>query len=333
MDQVDAAAPAQPETPAVVTAVDQAVADRDLGAFREARQAERTGTPLEPKKPEAPKAEAKAEPVKPAEPAPEARELSKRQQKINDYERTIAEQRAEIARLSAGTPRTEPTKPAAPTVADHKRYLAMPDAPKEADFDNYDELQAARAVFIADKRYEERDAAKQATDRQTQAERFTAQRRTQFHERLAAASKADPTFDQAITDDVRALVPVDEIVRIGGTPSALNALATEFLENEQGPRLMRHFSEHPDDVTRFARLMPRDFVRELAKLELTFGSSAPAPTAEPEPENHVTKAPAPPTTLGGRVADTADPIESAVAGHDYPAYKAARMAERQRGVR
>lgn len=331
------AAPAVETPSAPVTAVDQAVAGHDVAAFRSARAAERTGKPIAPTPapaadPDDDAADDARPPTPAAAPAAPVRTVSKRQQQINDYERRLAEQTAELTRLraqmtappAAAAP-AAPATPATPTIPDHKRFAAMADAPNEDAFETYSEYTAALSLFIADKRYEERDQARTARDQQTQHERAIATRDDAFRSRVDQARAADPTFDTRVTPAITALAPIEAVVAAGKPVTSLNALATEFLENDLGPQLMVHFSEHPEDLQRFARLQPRQFLLELGKLE-TLLTPALAPAAEPP--KTVSSAPEPPRTLGSRPADTANPIDSAVASRDVSAFRAARLAER-----
>jgi hypothetical protein len=89
------------------------------------------------------------------------------------------------------------------------------------------------------------------------------------------------------------------------------------------PQLMRHFSDHPEDLQRLSRLAPRELLREMGKLEATIEKPASAPAPPAAPPKTVTDAPAPPPTLGSRPAVPNDDAEGAVARGDFKAYEEA----------
>src|SRR5262252_3247870 len=133
-----AAAPAQPAAstppstpavaptttaPATVSAADQAVAAKDVAAYRDARRAER-GDPSKPPAPKPVAAEASPAPVKgQTPPDPNSNRSKLAQQTINGYERDLAELRAEVARLRGSAPPPTPDARQAP------RASAPPSAP------------------------------------------------------------------------------------------------------------------------------------------------------------------------------------------------------------
>lgn len=336
------AAPAQPEpvtppaAPASISAIDHAVQEGNVAGFRDARRAEREGKPLPVVAAKPAVAAADTDDV--VLPAPAAavgdRPVSKRQQDVNDkireaVDRATADLRAELARR----PRTEPAAPPAPAPpneADYKRYLAMPGAPKEADFESIFEHNAAVSLFIADKRFEEREAQRQGTERRQQFVESLEQRDRQFKERMDTAVAADPGFLKNLRPEVIALKTPDDLGP-GETPGPLNDVADFILRSDMPERLMQHFSDHPDELDRFKGLThQRDVTFEMGRLvgRLTAGqsASASAPPAVPKP---ITEAPPPATTLGNRAAATAaTPIDNAVAARDFGAFRAERLAQR-----
>lgn len=344
-EPVTAAPAPQPVAEPQLTAADQAVVSNDVSAYRTARQAERSGTPLAPA-PVEPPAESEGDTPDPAAPAHEGeRKLSKRQQQINDYERRIAEQAAELARLKASpppapapaTPRREPSPPSTSTIPylpelkTYENYLA---AHPEAQYEDYTD---ARADFRANAR----DQQAKAHEKQTRIARERQTRATAFHERLTVAERddpafadllrqarlrqADPTFDALRSLNVFDLRPID-VLRPDEPVTALNALAQELLVADNPIPILRHFADHQEDVTRFAMLTThRDLLRELAKVEATL--DRPQTPAAP-PSKPVTSAPPPPTTLGSKPAEPADELEAAVASDDMGRYRAVRLRQR-----
>lgn len=163
------------------------------------------------------------------------------------------------------------------------------------------------------------------------AQREVMTRVEQSQARVSEAVKADPTFATRISPEVAGLKPI-EALRVDEPATALNALASEVMKSPITPVLMLHFSEHPEDLRRFAAIQtPYEFMREFGKLEGQL-SSAPAKAA-PAPKTQ-TDAPPPGTTLGSRPGVPGDPVLSAIRQHDTGAYikemNARELAARKR---
>jgi hypothetical protein len=352
-EPVAAAAPAQPTPPptptatAAPTAVSHAVETRDFRKFREANRAVAQGKPLTAPAPENAAAAEPHEPAAPAAAAQPERPVSKRQQQINDYERRIAEQDRRIQELAdqlrqpaAAARSAEPSPPAAPepapaatapSVKDHERFMAMPDAPKVENFDSFEQWTVAMQIFVADKRFEERDAA--TKQEQTKERQVTAQRERQgaFNERIADARTTDPQFFDRLTPEILALKPFHALEK-GERPTALNAIAEELLDSPVAPQLMLHLSEHPEELQRLGAIRdPRTLVREFARLEARFDNeAAPTKPAAPTPKT-VSAAPAPPVSVGSRsTASPADPVKAAIKSRDFRAFRRANFDARRK---
>lgn len=322
MPDLDQVAPAQPDaTNEALTAVDQTVVARDQAAFRAARQAERSGTPLAPAPVEDPAdddADGDAVPVAPTQPE---RKLSKRQEQINNYERTVAELKAENARLKATTPtaeapapRREPDAPATPGKITYPPELKSWEAYLEAHPDErYEDFTTARALHVI------REDAKQS---QVVHERTN--RGRQFQDRLKAN---DPELDlRSLKPEVGSLRPLSTLAD-GETPTAMNAIAEEIFISEHPERFLRHFNEHIEELTALGQLPSRDaIIRAMGRLDARLEPAQ--REAAPLPAPKLTNAPAPLTTLGARPTDATDPIEVAIASKDQTAFKAARLRER-----
>lgn len=164
--------------------------------------------------------------------------------------------------------------------------------------------------------------ARQAEEARTQASR---ERNTRLSERIAAARTADPAFLDKLSPDVMALRPLDALGQ-GEPVGALNALATEVFDSEVAADLLLHFSEHSDDLSRFARMVPRELVREFGRLEDRFLDARKKATASAA-EALVTKAPPPVPPLDGKSSTPSDPIRGAVARRDFAAFREAKQAQ------
>ena len=348
MDSTTAAAPAQPAsstraptttpaaTPAPATAVDQAVTSRDFGKFREAKRAAESGKPLEP----APPAKEPAAAATPAATAPAAA-VSRRQQEINEHIRraTTAEQentqlRERLARLEAGRPADaqrpgdRPTPPAAATPAAPAQPAATADPEPTIDqFDSYEKFVSAQSRWAARQEITAREQAAQtraAAERRAEADRTRA---TRFSDSVQTELKTDAQFLSKVSPEVLALKPFSALAQ-GERGGPRNAIAEELLDSDVAPQLMRHFTEHPEELTRLERQPNvRALVREFGKLESRFAKTAAPAAAAPEPKT-VPTAPAPPQTLGTRPSDPPDAVASAVKSRNFAAYREAKARQR-----
>lgn len=320
-------APAQPATPdpGPAPSAPSAPARIDTGAYlrdRNQQDTERKDGKA------APTADAPAASTEPPAPAPD-RTVSKRQQQINDYERTVASLRSELDALKAG--RSAPRQAEAPapaatekpvTQAEYKRYLALADAPKLDDFDSISEHTAAMALFIADKRWAEHsETARTQAESQalTESQR---QRADGFAGRMKEASTADPEFWNAVSPDVANLRPLSDL-RQGEPAGPLNLVAEELLTSPVAPTLMRELSKPgalarleagPDSLKTLppaqrAQEHARWIVREIGKLEARAADAQPAPAATPK---LISDNPPPPTRVGSKTSVPDDPVEAAL---------------------
>lgn len=323
MADITTAVPAQPvtETPKPTTAVEQAVVGGSVTDYREARRAERLGKPLAPAEPKADDKPVAA----PAQPTEEARQVSKRQQAINTYERTIAEQNERIARLEASQ-----RPPAAPRSEPAPKAVAPPVAEK---FPKYDEFLTTNPDASLEDWMDARDTWRDDKRAQTEHARSTEERRAQTHQERASKfstqigerQKTDADFLKKVSPEVLALRPFASLAE-GEQGGPLNAIAEELLDSPVATAIMEHFTANPTEFKRLAAIRsPRELIREFGKIEarLEKDKEAPAP-----PLKTVTSAPSPGTTLGARPSSPGDPVKSAVSSNNFTAFQAARRAER-----
>jgi hypothetical protein len=306
-----------------------------VATYREARRAERQGKPLAAVEA---KPEAKTDDTAAVQTPEQVRTVSKRQQQINDYERRIAEQEIELARLrTLPVPvRTEAAAPARPAENDPE---PDPNDTEKYPGGEYD-AKYLRDAARWDVRNELRARDAQAQTRAQLSEVETAQRArvSTFVERLNQAKAADPTFAGKLTKEVRALEPFDALPE-GQPGGPLNVLAEQIFDSPLAPVILLHLSQHPEALKHFESLPPEIatlppalrakahipwIVREFGKLEARLESPSPAPV---QPKT-ITSSPTPPTTLGTRPGSPADPKLAAVAQGDVRGYRAARRAER-----
>ncbi len=233
--------------------------------------------------------------------------------------------RQELSQLEQRSPqRDQPaeSRPATPpTKAEWERYKAMPEAPRQDQFDNYDDWSIAMGVFIADRRYAERQA-------QSRAEHVGRERAQAFQRVLDGATKriqeyeaTHEGFAQGVHPDLLRVEPASLVPP--GTPiGPHNVLAEEILKSDLTPQLLLHFSSHPEDWQKLCAMRPPDLLRAFGRLEVQVASpTPPAQAAEPQPSS-----PEPPRTLGRKTAQAPDEIEAALARGDFAAYERAMNA-------
>lgn len=311
MSELEIAAPAQADAPA--TAMDAAVDSRDFSAFRAASLAEREGKPLE-----LPKKEATEAPAPKVE-TPE-RQLSKRQQQINDYERRIAEQDAELARLRTATPKTDqppaPKTTPAPAPEKFESWDTYSTAHPDASYDDYID---ARADF----RFEQRQQAIQRDQQQAQRAQAVETTQRTFVERMQKLTETDPEFVNGIHPGLLALRPTHALTA-GESPTVHNAIADHIMRSDLGPQMLKHFTDHPEDYAEIAALPPQDFFIRMGKLEAALerpqaGASDPKPVSRMAP---------PATTLGTRASTPVDEEDAAVGSKDFSRFKELQLQKR-----
>jgi hypothetical protein len=345
-DAQPVASSATVDTPVIpASAVDQAVASNDVSAFREARRAERSGKPLTPSAPDS----ASGEPVDQAastdatskapasEPGKPKKNADTRVQELladRARERDRAERaERELAALRTGQtpPKDVPAASSTATVPEtfptYDAYLAThPDA-------SYEQYLDERSDFRVEQKLKtEREKAEQDTHRQRAAQSVK-ERDTQFNARMDAAIKADPAFMETLSDDVMALRPFSAIRDANGRwteqPTGYHAVADEVLSSEVAPQLLRHFSDHPEDLHRIAKMLPTHLLKEMGRLEARITSGAP----QTPPTKVISDAPPPAPTLSTRSSDTGSASDAAVASGDVAAYREARLRERTANLR
>jgi hypothetical protein len=245
-----------------------------------------------------------SEPGKPAKRNAETRK-AELQAEIEGLLRQRAELRASVAPPAQTRPQDAP---AASSTASET------DADEFPDFDAW--LQAHEG-----KSYEAytRDLARHvfAQERaQQEREREIVTRVSTFKDQTEAAVKEDPQFWQSLDPEIVNLRPVDALGP-GEPVTPRNVLAQAILDSEMAPKLLRHLSDHPDELALVDRMTPAAVVRYVGRIE--GASSVVTPPVSPKPI--VTSAPKPPTTLGTKPAAPSNDLDDAVARGDFASYR------------
>lgn len=333
-----AAQPAPTPAPAPASATDAAVQSGNFKDFRAAKRAERAGTPLatpsadsSPAAPATPAASTDATPTPASEPGKPAEKKAdghkgNAETRVRELLTEQRELKAELARLRAGQTQPPPTPNAEASSAQTPAPASTDDPkPDPTDATKYPDGQYD-PKFIEDlgrwaARDERRtsDTAAQTKARETARTEASRRRDVKFTERMDAAKAADPEFLDSLSHEVKLLRPTDALgadERI----TARNALADEILSSDVAPDLLRHFSDHPEDLRRFDAMGPRDLLREFTKLETAIQGKKPAAA----PPKHVSSAPPPPPRVDGKGTTPADPVRAAVEKGDFAAFRAAK---------
>lgn len=341
MDPVQTPATPAPPADVTITATRDAANRGDFGAFEKADSAAKAGKPLAdiaaaPEKP-APAASTETTPAPAAAAAVDTpeRQLSRRQQETNDrireaVERTRATDAAEIARLRALVPdadrRTAPAAPAQPGIDPNDPPPDPSDTAKypEERWDlKFLDDRAAWAARQENRRLQAADAS--AREHSTRIQSLEARDR-QFNERLKAAKDADPQFITKLSADVRSLRPRDDL-QPGERPTPLNDVADLILRSETPDRYMRHFSDHPEELARFAALPdPATVHFQFGLLHAQLHTDAkPAPT--PTPKKLISDF-TPPAPIVDKPQTSSDPKSAALARGDFATFDKLDMQER-----
>lgn len=337
MSEIEIAAPAPTPEPTTISAAVDAASRDDFAAFDAAHLSEKRGET-------APRVE-----VKPAAPAEPERTLSKRQEAANDRTRAAVEQatadlRAENARLKALTESAAPRReePAAPPIQktpEWKRYMAMPDAPKLAEFDSVEEHAIAAALFINETRDRERSADASARHTDEQRAKFLTEHGQQYGDRLQKAKEADPDIASKIAPPLLQARPLSALAPTDARTFA-NCVAETALFSEDPAGLYVYLTAHPEEATKIASAQTeQQALHALARLDgrLTAGRVPATPAAVPSPAaetvarpSTITAAP-PPVQTPAKTGVSTDPKASALARDDFAAFD--RIDQQERAAR
>jgi hypothetical protein len=253
-----------------------------------------------------------SEPGKPARPNAETRKAELKAE-IEELARQARQLRAEVEQARSGTGRAPDASaapsPAAPSatadLSSYEAFLASP-GNEGKTFEHYTRALIAEGISM---------------ERQRHAQEAQARQREQgYASQLRDAVSADPAFWDGIHDELKNLVPVDQLD--GSAPVTLgNVTAQVIQESGQAPQVLRYLSEHESVLAELkAQRDEAGVARVIGRVEgaLMAQKTAPAPQAPPVPV--VSQAPPPAPTLGRRPAAPTDDVESAIAQGDVNAY-------------
>ena len=207
-------------------------------------------------------------------------DAKRRAQAAEERAERLEREVAEIKRtLRPATP--EQPRQAAPQADDDEE-------PQEDQFDSYKDYvrAAARYEYRQERKQEQARAQREAMAHG--AASAVVEARKAARERITAYEAQNPGFWDRVSDDVKSLDPTHSL-RGDARPDASNFLADEIITSGNGPALMVHLSDHPEDFQRISALSSRrDVAIAIAKLEArleaaTAGTSSPAPVSKAKP--------------------------------------------------
>lgn len=181
--------------------------------------------------------------------------------------------------------RTEPARQAPRTA----------EAPKQEEFQNFDDYLVARAKFEAKQEILAEQRAQAERQERAQRQQHAEQVRQSFQERAAAARERYQDFDEVAFD---ASVPVSE------------EMTVVIAESEHGPDIAYYLGSHPDEARRIASLSPLAQARELGRIEAKVSQA---------PVKKTTSAPPPAKILKGKGSPERDPSKMSI--EEYRAWR------------
>ena len=146
-------------------------------------------------------------------------------------------------------------------------------APKEADFESYADFIDARADYRYALAKAKTDAEAVSAREATEAK----QRDTDWKAKVAETIKRIPDYDEVLGDSDISVSPV---------------MHELILASDAGPDLIYHLAKHPAEAARIQALSPAKAALEMGRLAATFA-------APPETKTAVSRAPKPPSIVGG----------------------------------
>lgn len=206
----------------------------------ESSEAEKTDAPATDEK-----AEAKAEKAEPSEVEKVKAAMQKRIDRLT-AQRSEAERRAREYE--------EKIKSSAPTQKD--------DAPKEADFETYEDFLIAKGKHEAKKEYEAKQSeAKRLETQEAQAKENEALRQ-KFEASESEFRKNVPDYDDTVQ------VLNEAISSVNHKSAEFQAFRETLLSSENMPALSYHLGKNPDLLDEMQTLKPIQIVRRLIALEM-----------------------------------------------------------------
>ena len=230
-------------------------------------------------------------------------------------EKSIEKSRADAleARLASINQAPPPATPA-PGVQESEQKAspgaeatpAEDDRPQQDKFETYDEYQEA----LVDWKVSQRLTAHEAVER----DRIAREETQRAQESLVAAHTARIDTFRSEHDDF------DAVVERGKDLPMTRPMQDAVLNSEEGPAVMYHLCQNPEECDRIAGLHPMLAIKEMGKLEARLEAARTGPASSAEP---LTRAPRPIKPVGGGHTASTVPMDKL----PYQDFKRAREIE------
>lgn len=179
-----------------------------------------------------------------------------------------------------------PAPPAQPAAAEPPKPAEPEKRPAIEDFDDVNKWSEAFEQYTLKRAESLIESGVSKALGKVDSERAQATTQQQFADREAAYARDNPDYAEAVADpELRQYVT--------------QTISQVIVESDLGPALSHHLATHVDELQRIARLSPHAQAKELGKLEVKIASLPKRQAAPPAKVVQQTKAPAPPTPVGG----------------------------------
>ena len=258
------------------------------------------------------------------------RDSRERAERLADDLRARLDRLEQSAKPDAKTVPSTPADAKAAAAKAYERFSNHPDAPDPESFTDLKQWGAAMAHFVAEKTAEEKFASMMEQHTSKQAEAAEVERGLltvveACEKRIAVETAADPTLEKRVDERFKRITP-SSLLQPGEAEQPKHFIKEQVINAEHPLKLSVYFSteEGQAKFRELSEMSPARIIREVALLDARFtqGSTASAGA----PAKTFTKAPAPPTNLGGRPSSGGDAAEAAVKAGDFDGFMAAMDA-------
>ncbi len=191
----------------------------------------------------------------------------------------IAERNA-LRALVAQAPPAKPAAAEAPKPAEPEKPPAI------EDFDDVNQWSRAFEQYTLKRAESLIETGVSKALGKVESQRAQATTQQAFAEREAAYLKDNPDYAEAVGDSDL-------------TQYVTQTISQVIVESDVGPALGHYLANHREELQRIARLQPHQQAKELGKLEVKIASLPKRQAAPPAKVVQQTKAPAPPSPVGG----------------------------------
>lgn len=151
-------------------------------------------------------------------------------------------------------------------------------APKEDDYNSWEEYDKARVEYEADRRANERLKTEKEAQLKQMQERQALETRKKFEAKEREFQKSAPDYDAVAGEAVAALRD------LGAAGHDINALRDIVMQFDNPPQMLYELGKDTNLIDQLVTMQPMAAMRELVKLEIALqGAAKPAENQAPEP--------------------------------------------------